>query len=44
VAREAEKRGIAWCYWEFCSGFGAYDPKAGKWREELLNALIPKEG
>jgi len=42
VAREAEKRGIAWCYWEFCSGFGAYDPKAGKWREELLNALIPK--
>jgi len=44
VAREAEKRNIPWCYWEFCSGFGAYDPKAGKWREELLNALIPKEG
>ncbi|MEM1990881.1 MAG: glycoside hydrolase family 5 protein, partial [Candidatus Bathyarchaeia archaeon] len=42
VAREAEKRGIAWCYWEFCSGFGAYNPVENKWREELLNALIPK--
>lgn len=44
VAREAEKRNIAWCYWEFCAGFGAYDPVRGRWREELLNALIPKEG
>ncbi len=42
VAREAEKRNIAWCYWEFCSGFGAYNPKEEKWRENLLNALIPK--
>ncbi|MEM1557576.1 MAG: glycoside hydrolase family 5 protein [Thermoproteota archaeon] len=44
VAREAEKRGIAWCYWEFCSSFGAYDPVGKKWREELLNALIPGAG
>ncbi|MEM3478600.1 MAG: glycoside hydrolase family 5 protein [Candidatus Bathyarchaeia archaeon] len=43
VAREAEKRGIAWCYWEFCAGFGVYDPVENKWREDLLNALIPKE-
>ena len=42
VAREAEKRNIAWCYWEFCSGFGAYDPAEESWRENLLNALIPK--
>jgi len=42
VAREAEKRGIAWCYWEFCSGFGAYDPIRKKWREELLDALVPR--
>lgn len=42
VAREAEKRNIAWCYWEFCAGFGVYDPMRGKWRGELLNALIPK--
>ncbi|MEM2981387.1 MAG: cellulase family glycosylhydrolase, partial [Thermoproteota archaeon] len=43
VAREAEKRGIAWCYWEFCSGFGAYDPVKNEWREPLLNALIPEQ-
>jgi len=39
VATEAEKRGIAWCYWEFCSGFGAYDPVKKAWRRELLDAL-----
>ena len=42
VAREAERRSIFWCYWEFCSGFGAYDPVKNEWREDLLNALIPK--
>jgi endoglucanase len=43
VARQAEERGISWAYWEFCSGFGAYDPVMGMWREELLEALIPAE-
>ncbi|MGQ9479757.1 MAG: glycoside hydrolase family 5 protein, partial [Thermoproteota archaeon] len=42
VAREAEERGIPWCYWEFCSGFGVYDPNKNEWRAELLNALIPR--
>lgn len=42
VAREAEKRGFAWSYWEFCSGFGAYDLKARAWRKELLGALITR--
>jgi endoglucanase len=41
VAREAERHGFAWAYWEFASGFGVYDPEAGVWREELLKALIP---
>jgi len=41
VAREAEKRGFAWSYWEFCAGFGVYDPVARVWREPLLKALIP---
>ena len=41
VAREAEKRGMAWCYWEFCAGFGAYDPERRQWRADLLAALIP---
>ncbi|MCL5774177.1 MAG: glycoside hydrolase family 5 protein [Firmicutes bacterium] len=43
VAREAEKRNIAWAYWEFCAGFGIYDPDANKWRTELLKALIPQK-
>ena len=43
VARLAEERGMSWAYWEFCSGFGAYDAGKGAWREELLEALIPPE-
>ena len=42
VARTAEKHGMAWTYWEFCSGFGAYDPVAKAWRQPLLDALLPK--
>ena len=41
VARAAEARGISWSYWEFGSGFGAYDPHAHAWRQPLLEALIP---
>jgi endoglucanase len=41
VARRAEAHGMAWAYWEFCSGFGAYDPVENKWRAPLLDALIP---
>lgn len=41
VAREAEKRGIPWSYWEFGSGFGVYDRTTNSWRESLLKALIP---
>jgi endoglucanase len=40
-ARTAESLGIGWAYWEFCSGFGAYDPVAHQWRQPLLDALIP---
>jgi endoglucanase len=42
VARTAESHGFPWTYWEFCSGFGAYDPKANAWRQPLLDALMPK--
>ncbi len=42
VVKEAEKHGFAWSYWEFCSGFGAYDPEKDVWREELLGALMQK--
>lgn len=41
VRKEAEKRGIPWAYWEYSSGFGAYDRNAGSWKSALLNALIP---
>lgn len=41
VAREAEKHQMSWAYWEFGAGFGAFDRKAGKWREPLLGALVP---
>ena len=41
VAREAERHGFAWAYWELASGFGIYDPEAKSWREGLLKALIP---
>jgi endoglucanase len=42
VGRSAEQHGFSWAYWEFCSGFGAYDPKAKKWREALKTALRPE--
>jgi endoglucanase len=42
VARSADARGIARAYWEFSSGFGAYDPVAQQWRQPLLQALLPE--
>lgn len=42
VRSEAENRGMSWAYWEFGSGFGAYDPATNKWRDPLKNALIEK--
>lgn len=41
VARAAEERGFSWAYWEFGSGFGAYDLARGDWFEPLRNALMP---
>jgi endoglucanase len=43
VAREAEKWGFSWSYWEFCAKFGAYDPTARNWRQLLLDALLDKQ-
>lgn len=43
VTREAEKRGIANTIWSFhkSDSAGLYDPDSGKWKELLLNAVIP---
>jgi endoglucanase len=39
VRDEAEKRGIAWAYWEMASGFGIWNPANKTWRTELRDAL-----
>jgi endoglucanase len=40
VAREAERHGFSWTYWEFGAGFGAYDRRAGRWHDALRDALL----
>jgi endoglucanase len=40
ISGEATKLGMSWTYWEFCSGFGAYDPKAKAWRKPLASSLL----
>ncbi|BDP34953.1 MULTISPECIES: glycoside hydrolase family 5 protein [Vibrio] len=42
ITREAEKKGYSWNYWEYSSGFGAYDPYTEQWRKALVEGLIPK--
>ena len=42
IVAEAEKHGFAWGYWEFCSGFGAYDPVKNQWHPELVDALLQR--
>jgi endoglucanase len=37
---EAEKRGIAWAYWEMASGFGIWNLANKTWRTELRDALV----
>ncbi len=43
VSRLAEEYGFSWAYWEFCAGFGVYDPIQKTWIEALKTALIPGE-
>ena len=35
----AEYYGFAWSYWEFCAGFGIYDPDAEEFFDSLADAL-----
>jgi len=41
VAEAAAARRFGWAYWEFCSGFGAYDKSKAAWIEPLRSALVP---
>jgi endoglucanase len=40
VRLEAERLGLGWCYWDFGTDFGAFDPERNAWREPLRDALI----
>ena len=40
VTNEAKARGWSTAYWEFCSGFGIYNPGAGNYNQYLVNALL----
>jgi endoglucanase len=41
VAREAERHGFPWAYWQFDSDFIVYDIDKGAWVEPIRKALIP---
>ena len=43
VAREAERHGFAWAYWQFDSDFLAWDMARDEWIEPVKRALIPPE-
>ncbi len=38
-ARLFESYDFSWAYWEYSSGFGAWDPSGKQWREPLVEAL-----
>ena len=40
VRQEAERLGLSWCYWDFGTDFGAFDPHHNAWREPLRDALL----
>jgi endoglucanase len=44
VAREAERRGWSWAYWQFDGDFIVYDIRGDRWIEPLRDALIPARG
>lgn len=41
VSTQASQLGFSWAYWEFCSGFGIYNPDTDRFYPDLINALIP---
>jgi endoglucanase len=41
VAREAERHGFAWAYWQFDSDFIVWDMERNGWVEPIHRALIP---
>lgn len=44
VRLEAELLGISWCYWDFGTDFGAFNPHRNAWCEPLTDALLATAG
>ncbi len=44
VARQAERMGWSWAYWQFDSDFIVYDIPNHRWNKPILEALIPPAG
>lgn len=40
MSRDAARFGFSRFYWEFKSGFGAWDEADGRWRDDLKNAIV----
>ncbi len=36
----ADELDVSWCYWDFATDFGAYDPVTRRWHEALRHALL----
>jgi hypothetical protein len=41
VARQFERRGWSWGYWQFADNFAVFDLPTQKWVEPIRDALIP---
>jgi endoglucanase len=41
VRAELDRLRLDWCYWDFATDFGMYDPRARAWRDPLRKALAP---
>jgi endoglucanase len=42
IARNAERLGWAWAYWQFDHDFAAFNTNQQGWNREILNALVPR--
>jgi len=40
VRTTADELAMPWCYWDFATDFGVYDPTARQWDEHLSTALL----
>jgi len=42
AAREAERLGFSWSYWQLCASFAVYDCATRQWNQAMLQALVGK--